>query len=498
MKPCVKEYLDNIETVISRGYYKDNWESLGDYPIPAWFKNAKFGIFIHWGVYSVPAFGNEWYPRNMYIKGTPEFEHHIKVWGKQKDFGYKDFIPLFKAERFDASSWMRLFKEAGARYVVPVAEHHDGFQMYDSAISEWNCVRMGPKTDVLGALKKAAENEGIVFCTSSHRAENYFFFAGGRDFDSGIRDITYEEPYGYACKDFSTNEKLELSHDIHAVPASREHLEEWLARSCELVDKYRPSSIYFDWWIQNVSFKPYLRKFAAYYYNRAREWDREVAIVYKHDAFMYSTAVFDIERGGLSGISPRPWQSDTAIAKNSWGYTKSNEYKEPKTLIYELIDIVSKNGCLLLNVGPKSDGTITEEEEHVLRAIGTWLKKNGEAIYGTTHWIRHGEGPTEAPTGSFAETGDTAFTSKDIRFTFRAPWLYAFVLRWPDDGAICIKSLRRLSGNTEIGFRGHIESVEILGCTKTVRFEQSSEGLYVNVEGSVESEFPVCLKIRLD
>jgi alpha-L-fucosidase len=498
MKHVINEYLKRIETALERGYYKDSWESLGDYPVPSWFRKAKFGVFIHWGVYSVPAFGNEWYPRNMYIRGTPEFEHHIKVWGRHRDFGYKDFIPLFKAERFDAGAWLRLFKEAGARYVVPVAEHHDGFQMYDSAVSEWNSVRMGPKIDVLRELKKSADEEGIAFCASSHRAENYFFFAGGRDFDSGIRDIVYEEPYGYACRDFSTAASLKITNDIHGVPAPREHLEEWLVRSCELVDTYQPMMVYFDWWIQNISFKPYLRKFAAYYYNRARDWGKDVVIAYKHDAFMYSTAVFDVERGGLNGISPRPWQSDTAIAKNSWGYTTGNEYKGPEELVRELVDIVSKNGCLLLNVGPKPDGTITEEEQRVLRAIGSWLRINGEAIYDTSHWIRHGEGPTTLPAGAFAETSDTVFTSKDVRFTFKAPWLYAFVLRWPEDGAVCIESLRRLSGNAEIGFRGHIESVEVLGYPNPVRFRQDSEGLFVNVEGSIESSFPVCLKIRID
>jgi alpha-L-fucosidase len=498
MKRAVKDYLARIDDVIDTGYYKDSWESLKDYPVPSWYRNAKFGIFIHWGVYSVPAFGSEWYPRNMYIKGTAEFEHHVRVWGEQRTFGYKDFIPLFKAEKFDAKKWMQLFKEAGARYVMPVAEHHDGFQMYDSAISEWNAARMGPKVDVLGKLKEAADEAGIVFCVSNHRAENYFFYGGGREFDSGIRDIAYEEPYGFACRDFATQASLDLTNDINSIPASREHLEEWLARNCELVDKYRPGIVWFDWWIQNVSFKPYLKKFAAYYYNRAKEWGLEVAINYKFDAFMYSSAVFDIERGQLSGIRSRLWQNDTAIAKNSWGYTENNEFKDPVDLVCDLVDIVSKNGCLLLNVGPRSDGTITEEEQAVLRAIGRWLRTNGEAIYGTTFWLRYGEGNTEIPEGAFADMGRSAFTSEDIRFTFNAPWLYAFVMRWPKDNKIVIKSLRLDSGNRDLCFRGQVESVAILGYENKLQFTRTTEGLAVETEESISSEYPVCLKIKLD
>jgi alpha-L-fucosidase len=497
MKRSVAEYMERIELAIERGPYKDSWDSLGGYPVPSWYRDAKFGIFIHWGVYSVPAFGNEWYPRNMYMLGTPEFEHHVATWGRQRDFGYKDFIPLFKAERFEPESWMRLFEEAGARFVMPVAEHHDGFQMYDSAISEWNAARMGPKRDVLGQIKKAADEAGIAFCASSHRAENYFFFAGGRDFDSGIRDIAYEEPYGYAHRAFSTREGLEISHDIRGVPASREHLEEWLARCCELVDKYAPRIFYFDWWIQNVSFKPYLRKFAAYYYNRALERGTEVAICYKHDAFMYSTAVFDVERGRLGDISPRPWQSDTAIAKNSWGYTEGNEYKAPEDLVRELADVVSKNGCLLLNVGPRSDGTITDEEQRVLRAIGSWLGTNGEAIYGTRHWTRYGEGPAKPPAGSFSEANGSPYTSEDIRFTFKAPRLYAIALQWPRDGKVLIKSLGLGQGNGDLGFRGDIESVDLLGYPNKARFSRGAEGLSVEVEGEIRSSFPVCIRITL-
>jgi alpha-L-fucosidase len=496
-KTKTEEYLRTIASVIAAGTYKADWGSLSEYPEPEWYKNAKFGIFIHWGVYSVPAFGSEWYARKMYLQGSPEFEHHVKTYGPHKEFGYADFIPKFKAEKFDAAEWTALFKEAGARYVMPVAEHHDGFQMYDSELSDCNAASMGPKRDILGELKEAMEKEGIVFTASSHRAENFWFFGGGRNFDSGIQDIEYQEPYGYADPVYSSSDNSAThagTHDIYSTPPSKDHLDDWLARSCELVDKYRPKIVWFDWWIHNMAFKPYLKKFAAYYYNRSLEWGIGVAINYKYDAFACDVAVFDVERGQLSDIRPRLWQTDTAIAKNSWGYTENNDFKDPVDIVGDLIDIVSKNGCLLLNIGPRSDGTITDEEQHVLREIGKWLKVNGESIYDTTYWVVYGEGSTEIPEGAFTDIKRAKFTSEDIRFTYKAPYLYANILKWPKDNRVTIKTLKEYGRY----FLGHIESVELLGFDNDVEFTRDGEGLHVTVKGKVETDYPVCLKINID
>jgi alpha-L-fucosidase len=493
MDTKVKNYLAKIDEVIQKGSYKDNWESLRDYPVPKWYENAKFGIFIHWGVYSVPAFGNEWYPRNMYIQGTKEYEHHIKTYGPHKNFGYADFIPMFKAEYFNADAWMKLIKASGARYVMPVAEHHDGFQMYGSELSDWNSVKMGPKRDVLGELKASAEKEDIVFCASNHRAENYWFYGGGRYFDSGIQNIDFQEPYGYAKREYYNESVVDtLSQDIYSLPASTEHLENWLARNCELIDKYRPKLVWFDWWIQNVSFKPYLKKFAAYYYNRAEEWGEEVAINYKFNAYAYSTAILDIERGQLSNIQPRFWQTDTAVAKNSWCFTENNDFKNPVDIICDLIDIVSKNGCMLLNIGPKSDGTITKEDEEILRSIGKWLSTNGESIYNTTYWESYGEGPTEVKEGAFTDTSRSEYTSKDIRFTYKAPYLYANILKWPSNGEVNIKSLGQRK------FKGAIKKLVVLGYDVPVSFTVNEEELIVKVNLEINSEYPVCLKIEIE
>ena len=182
------EYLQHIDTIIASGKFKDNWTSLHEFVVPEWYPKAKFGIFIHWGVYSVPAYDSEWYSRNMYIQGSKAYEHHLEVYGEHNKFGYKDFIPMFKAENFDADEWATLFKQAGARYVMPVAEHHDGFQMYRSSISHYNTYEMGPKRDVLGEMKVAYEKQGLTFCVSSHRAEHWFFMSHGKEFDSDIRE----------------------------------------------------------------------------------------------------------------------------------------------------------------------------------------------------------------------------------------------------------------------------------------------------------------------
>ncbi len=494
MKAYASAYLDRIDEVIAKGPYKAAWDSLARYPVPDWFREAKFGIFIHWGIFSVPAFGSEWYARNMYLSDKREYQHHIQTYGSHKDFGYADFIPMFKAEQYDPKQWAQLLKESGARYVMPVAEHHDGFQMYASQVSDWNASRMGPCRDVFGDLKKEVEALGLTFCASSHRAENYWFYAGGRSFDSGICFDGYREPYGYAHPMYARSEHYIGTHNIYSEGPCKEFLDDWLVRTCELVDAYQPKAVYFDWWIQNLAFKPYLKKFAAYYYNRSIEWAHPVVIQYKHDAFVRNTAVFDVERGQLAGVQGRTWQTDTAIATNSWCYTTGNKYKSAEEIIQVLIDTVSKNGNLLLNVGPKSDGTITFEEQHVLREIGKWLAINGEGIYDTQPWATFAEGPFRVEGGYFKEAAAVAYSQKDIRFTYRAPCIYAFVLKWPDSQSISIESL----GFASPYMSGHVRHVEILGSEQRVFHKREPNALVVNPSEKFSSPYPVCLKIEIE
>lgn len=458
----------DINTVAAQGPFQPNWDSLKHYQIPQWYQDAKFGIFIHWGVYSVPAFGSEWYPRNMYQEGTPEFQHHIATYGPQSEFGYKDFVPQFTAAQFDPDAWAKLFAEAGAKFVMPVAEHHDGFAMYDSALSEWTAAKKGPQRDVLGELSESVRHAGMVFTASSHRAEHFWFFDGGRKFSSDVQDPEFDSLYGPAQPAPS-----DLASLTDSTPTP-EFLEDWLLRTCELVDKYRPQIVWFDWWIQQQAFAPYLQTFAAYYYNRAAEWDVEVAINYKYQAFAEGAAVFDVERGQLSGIRPLLWQNDTAVAKNSWGYTESMDYKEAGDLIRDLVDVVSKNGALLLNIGPRPDGTIPDADQNILREIGRWLAVNGQAIYGTRPWKTYGEGPTEIVEGAFTDTQRQPFTGADLRFTMRGDVLYVIALAWPGE-TLTVHSLGTGAGL----WSGSIGGVRLIGQDAPLTFTQNTEALTV-------------------
>lgn len=487
----MQEYLKKIEEVIAKGPYKDTWESLSNYRVPDWYQKTKFGIFIHWGVFSVPAFGNEWYPRNMYIKGSPEFEHHVKTYGPHKEFGYKNFVPMFTAPNFDPQKWADLFEEAGAEYVVPVAEHHDGFQMYKSELSHWNAWEMGPKRDVLGEVLKACESKGMTRGASSHRIEHWFFLSHGKEFDSDIKEPLERGDLYWPSMPEADH------HDIESTPTpTDEFLSDWLVRTCELIDQYRPRILYFDWWIQHRSAKPYVKKLAAYYYNRAAEWGMEVVINYKHDAFLFGTAVPDVERGQFADVKPYVWQTDTAIALNSWGYTENNDYRGARELICDLVDIVSKNGRLLLNVGPKADGTISEEETGILCEIGKWLKVNGKAIYGTSVWRTYGEGPTKIVEGQFSDGIKKNFTSQDFRFTTGEGLLYVTALGSSEDGCYDIVSLGIQDASRQANFAGIIQDVQVLGCEEKPVWKRDEKGLHIQT--GFRSEYPIVFQITID
>ena len=457
--------------------YAPTWESLADYEAPQWYQDAKFGIFIHWGLYAVPAFGNEWYARNMYQQGSREFAHHVATYGPQEQFGYKDFVSQFSAVRFDPDHWAGLFRQAGAKFVVPVAEHHDGFAMYDTALSEWSAAKMGPRRDLIGELAEAVRRQWLVFGVSSHRAEHWWFYDGGMQFPSDVQDPAYAELYGPA------QPRSTVPHEAF--------LEDWYARICELVDKYRPQLVWFDWWIETPVFEPWLRRFAAYYYNRGLEWGRGVAINYKHQAFPDGTAVYDVERGQLTDTRPLFWQTDTSVSRNSWGYVRDQQYKTAESIIGDLVDIVSKNGALLLNVGPRPDGTIPEPEEALLREIGRWLAVNGEAIYATRPWKVYGEGPTEVVGGSFNDIKRAPFTASDIRYTTKGDALYATLLAWPQKGEALLRSL----GTRLRLFTSAVAKVEMLGAAEPLRFSHTAQGLRVGLPAEKPCEHAYVLKI---
>lgn len=468
----VRAYRARIDAGIAQGPFDADWDSIREgYEIPHWYRDGKFGIFIHWGAYSVPAFGSEWYARNMYQQGSAEFAHHVETYGPQTEFGYKDFIPQFTASAFDATEWAALFRRAGAQFVVPVAEHHDGFPMYDCGFSRWNAAEMGPGRDVIGELAAAVRAQSMVFGVSSHRAEHWFFQHGGTEFPSDVSDPANANLYGPAMP--------------QSMPPNDEFLENWLVRTAELIDKYEPALIWFDWWIENEVFEPYLRQLAAYYYNRAAQWKRQVAINYKWDAFPPGTAIFDVERGQLAGIRAEFWQTDTAVQKNSWCYTENQDYKRLEDLVGDLVDIVSKNGALLLNIGPKADGTIPLPEQELLLGIGAWLSVNGEGIYGTRPAPVFGEGPTEVVEGSFNDTERQPFTSTDIRFTVRhhprtGEVVYAMPLAWPAASSVTIGSF-----GVDGPLRREVGSVRLLGHEAELEFTLDDAGLTVQLPDGV-------------
>jgi alpha-L-fucosidase len=464
--------------------FQPTWESLKQYQTPDWFRDAKFGIFIHWGVYSVPAFGSEWYPRNMYQKGSKEYLHHIETYGPQTKFGYKDFIPMFKAEKFNADQWASLFAKAGAKYVVPVAEHHDGFAMYKTALSKWNAAEMGPKVDIIGALADACRRKGLIFGVSSHRIEHWWFMGGGKTFESDVRDSAYADFYGPA-KVYNPSDHSEKGPGL-----TTEYMNDWLLRSTELVERYEPQLVWFDWWIEQPAMEPYRKSFASYYYNKGLEWHKGVVLNYKNDAFPKEAAVYDIERGSSKATKDQPWQTDTSIGKKSWGYIDGEENKTPNELIDMLIDIVSKNGNMLLNIGPKADGTVTQEQQDVLLSVGGWLHLNGEGIYGSRPWVVSGEGPTENLDENikFNEYKFKGYTEKDIRFTTKGDVVYAFVLDIPTE-RITIKNLSSKAGN------GAIRGIELVGSDENVKWKQKSSGLAIEPSKSYHSKFAAAYRI---
>ena len=473
------------------GPFRPDWATLIKYQQPQWYKDAKFGIFIHWGVYSVPAAENEWYPRNMYRPDEGAYKNFRAHFANGDEArGYKDLIPLFRAEHFDAAEWARVFKESGAQYVVPVAEHHDGFSMYDSGLSDWTVVKMGPKRDTLGELAKAIRAEGLHFGLSSHRAEHNFFYDGGRAIRSDVNDPKYASLYGPAHQWF------EAQGDNHGLIndwtwVSEAWTRDWLARDTELVEKYKPEIVYFDWWIGQPNFRRAVAEFAAFYYNYAVAHGYEGVIDFKDYSLNWKAGVRDFERGQQDRIVADHWQTDTSISNASWGYIEHDTFKTPDFLVHQLIDIVSKNGNLLLNFGPRSDGTIPDEVRATLLEMGAWLKVNGDAIYATTPWKTFGEGPTQVVGGAFHDTDTKPYTPEDFRFTAKSSTVYAIGMACPADHKATIHSL----GWAHEGSAIPIASIELLGSSEKVVWTQAADALNVTLPADAACKYAYALKL---
>jgi alpha-L-fucosidase len=471
------------------GPYRPDWETLRNHEIPQWFKEAKFGIFIGWGVYAVPGAVNEWYPHNMYRPGDPAHEDFVKRFGSFDNRGYKDFIPLFRAEKWDPKDWVKLFKQAGAKYVVPIAEHHDGFAMYDSDLSDWTVMKMGPHRDVLAELSAAIRGAGLHFGLSSHRAEHNYYYDEGRSIRSDVNDPKYASFYGPAHQ---------WLNDPHFNPVnewtyvSDAWLRDWLARSVELVERYKPELMYFDGGNGQPAYRASMTEFTAFYDNFAVRHHIDGVITLKDFAMEWTAGARDFERSLRTDIDPRPWQTDTSISNLSWGYMEHDQFKTPEFLIHQLVDIVSKNGNLLLSIGPRADGTIPDEVRAILLDIGEWLDRNGEAIYATEPWIISGEGPTQVKAGFATDQDMKPYTSSDFRFTRKGENLYIISLACPADGTATVHTLG-VAGEAR---NNVIREVDLLGSSQKVDWLQTTGALNVKLPQDAACKYGFALRVK--
>jgi alpha-L-fucosidase len=476
-----------------RNIYTPDWRSLRTHPTPQWFRDAKFGIYTHWGIYSVPAIGPNvsWYPHNMYRKRTSQYDAHVKTYGDPSTFGYKDFIPMFTGEHFDPDEWAELFQKAGARFAGPVAEHHDGFPMWDTAYGNWNAAKMGPKRDVVGELEKAIRAQGMKYMVAMHHAENWWFFPHWfPDYDTA--DPKCAGLYGEAHnRDLSIKpEEWERVKEwaMQDLP-NKAFLERWKARLFEVIDRYTPDYIWFDFGLKFIH-EQYKQDFLAYYYNKEKEWGREVVVSYKWDNLPPGTAVVDIELGRMAEQTYFEWITDTTVDDGeAWGYMKDARYKSVTELVQYLVDNISKNGYMLLNVGPKPDGQIPEEAQSVLEGIGKWLEVNGEAIYDTVPWHQAGEGPTKTRVeGAFSDTKEKlVYSREDFRFTVKDNALYAISMALPAKDFI-IRSLKD-------AYPGHIQGVQMLGSDQPLSWKMTNEGLMIERPDTRPCEHAFVFKI---
>ncbi len=479
--------IKRINDYIEKGTFKDNWDSLSNYEVPKWYKSAKFGIFSHFGPYTVPEFGHDWYVHGMYTKDDFVNKHHVKTYGNLKEYGYKHLVKEFSAKNFDQSKWLDLIKKSGAKYYVPVAEHHDGFQMYKSKISKWNAYEMGPKKDIIKLLKEESESNNINFGLSTHRAEHWFFLEPGLLHDTDVHDAEFGDLY------WPTKPKTDIGKDPILTQL---YLDDWLVRTIELIDNFKPRVLYFDFWIEHEIFRDYTKKILAYYYNTMLNEYGDCGVVnYKHDAIPFNIAVRDVERGQFDKLQRDYWQGCTSSVHGAWIYTKNNDFKMPEDLCKTLIDVVSKNGNLLLNIGPKADGTICDQEVNILTSIGNWLDINGEAIFDTTPYKIFGEGDNNVPSGDFNEGRFIDYTHTDIRFTCKSNKIYCFIMNPRGVKSFKINTLGL--EKKEFKKNNTIKNVSVLGELNVVEYSRESEYLEVTLDKSVDTIYPICIKVEV-
>jgi alpha-L-fucosidase len=496
------------ELPITPGPFQPTMESLTNYSCPQWFRDAKFGIWAHWGPQAVPMEG-DWYARKMYQQGSPDYKDHLARFGHPSTNGWKDIIPLWKAEKWEPEKLMALYKKAGARYFVSMGVHHDDFFLWNSPLHKWNAVNYGPHRDVVGAWQKAARAQGLPFGVTEHLGASFTWFQ-----DSHRSDHT--GPFAGVPYDGANSNNWDLYHfpaepgDVAWYSKNPRWQQQWFNEIKELVDNYHPALLYSDGPVPfgnevglsliadlyNDSIQHNRAEFMAFYnglpprlrdhYELERHRDKLMA-VYTCKQPSDGRWVQDFERGVNGGINPHPWQTDTSIG--DWFYNRHWKYQPLSWTVHMLVDIVSKNGNLLLNVVLRPDGSLDPEVETMLHQLADWTAINGEAIYGTRPWLVFGEGPMQVKGGAFKE--DFKYSAEDIRFTTKGKTLYAIALGWPDDGKIVIQSLAR----TDDSSVNKIKRVELLGYQGKLKFTQTAGGLTVELPAQKLSDLTCSLKI---
>jgi len=444
--------------------------------VPDWLQEAKFGIYTHWGVYSVHACGpnTTWYSHHLYRGGEKEkahFESHFGPFGVSN--GYSDLIPRFTAEKFDADEWAEIFADSGARFAGPVAIHHDGFAMWNTRTTPFNSVAMGPKRDVVGELERAIRSKGMRFLTAFHHAENYWFL----ETPEGTDACRPENEYMFAKKGKWPYERF---------------CKLWLEQCDEVFDQYHPDLIYFDFGVKEIP-DAWKRVMAEHYLRMSKINGIDPALCYKNHDLIPGSGLIDLELGRFNDLRYHEWITDTTVDDGeAWGYMEGAGYKTGAQLVQYLVDNVSKNGYLLLNVGPRADGTIPEEARQALREIGDWLQVNGEAIYGSHPWYAFGEGPTEMKTaGMFSESEKMQYTAQDIRYTAKDNCVYATVFARPSREIILHEVAIQMA-------EGEIEQVTLLGHDKPLAFRRDGNELTVEFPTDAAVQAAYVLRIQRD
>jgi len=516
--------------LIAPGPFQPSWESLvAQYKCPEWFRDAKFGIWAHWTAQCVPEQG-DWYARQMYLQGHHHYDHHLKNYGHPSKLGFMEIDNLWKVDKWEPDKLIALYKRAGAKYFFALANHHDNFDAYNSQHHAWNSINVGPKQDLVGGWAKAARQAGLRFGVSNHSAHSWHWFQTAYDYDpegplAGVRYDAYtltkadgkgkwwegldpQELYNgrnivmpdglTTIKEANQFHRRDGEWDENPPPHNPAFTERWFLRCKDLIDQYHPDVLYFD--NRGLPLGQAGLDIAAHYYNAAiqRSGSLDVVLNCKRLPAEHRPGVVeDIERGVAGEIRPAPWQTDTCIG--SWHYERrlfdEHKYKTSLQVVQMLVDIVSKNGNLMLSVPVRGDGTIDSDEVACLEGVASWMAANGEGIFATRPWEVYGEGPsvrTQGPQGQFGGSRDVrSYTAEDIRFTSKGGLLYAFVLAWPQGGKVTIKSLARGSST----YPKDVARVELLGNNGPLAFDRDATGLVVTLPQNKPNDYAYALKI---